>query len=110
MIGLKNLSNLRRYFDYIFVHIKKKVRLRPELSPKFFFNFKPEPDPKSPARLTTLGKNPALSMPIIINVCHLTNFHLENSVKQNCISLARPILTNNNLSVKIKIFADHQIY
>ena len=39
---------LRRYFDYIFVHIRKKVRLRPKLSPKFFFNFRPEPDQKSP--------------------------------------------------------------
>ena len=56
------------------------------------------------------GRNPALSIPIIINVCHLTNFHLGNSLKQNCISLARPMLTTNNLRVKITIFADHQIY
>ena len=34
---------LPSYFDYIFVHLRQKVRLRPELSPKF---------------LTTLGPNP----------------------------------------------------
>ena len=41
---------LPRYFDYIFVHLKQKARLTPEI----FVNFRPEPDPKSPARLTTL--------------------------------------------------------
>ena len=35
---------LRSYFDNIFVHLRQKVRLRPELSPKF---------------LSTLGPNPA---------------------------------------------------
>ena len=35
---------LPSYFDYIFVHLRQKVRLRPELSPKF---------------LSTLGPNPA---------------------------------------------------
>ena len=52
---------LLRYFDYIFVHLRQKVRLRPELSPKFLSTLgpnptrtRPEPDPKSPARLTTL--------------------------------------------------------
>ena len=43
----------------IFVHLRQKVRLRPKLSPKFLSTLgpspaKPEPDPKSPARLTTL--------------------------------------------------------
>ena len=35
---------LQSYFDYIFVHLRKKARLRAELSPKF---------------LSTLGRNPA---------------------------------------------------
>ena len=42
-LGLKNLAKLPRYFDHTFVHLRQKVRLRPELSPKF---------------LSTLGLNP----------------------------------------------------
>ena len=49
------------YFDYIFVHLRQKVRLRPESSPRFLSTLspnpartRPEPNPKSPARLTTL--------------------------------------------------------
>ena len=49
-------------FDYILVHLRQKVRLRPELhvSPIFLSTIgpnparaRPEPVPKSPARLTT---------------------------------------------------------
>ena len=54
MLGLKNLAMLPSNFDFIFVHQKQKARLRPDLSPKIFVNFRPEPDPKIPARLTTL--------------------------------------------------------
>ena len=39
---------LPSYFDYIFVHLRQKVRLRPELSPKF---------------LSTLGPNLARTRP-----------------------------------------------
>ena len=45
---------LSSYFDYIFVHLRQKARLGPELSPKFCHNFRPEPELKSPARLTAL--------------------------------------------------------
>ena len=54
---------LLSYFDYIFVHLRQKARLRPELSPTFLSTLgpnparirsEPEPDPKSPARLTIL--------------------------------------------------------
>ena len=45
---------LPSYFDYIFVHLRQKVRLSPEIKPDIFVNFRPAPDPKSPARLTTL--------------------------------------------------------
>ena len=41
---------LPSYFDYIFVHLRQKVLFRPEI----FVNFRPESEPKSPARLTTL--------------------------------------------------------
>ena len=43
-LGLKSLAILPRYFDYFFVHLRQKVRLRPELSPTF---------------LSTLSLNPA---------------------------------------------------
>ena len=36
---------LPSYFDYIFVHLRQKVRLKPELSPEIFVNFRPEPGP-----------------------------------------------------------------
>ena len=39
---------LPNYFDYIFVHPRQKVRLRPEMIPKF---------------LSTLGPNPARTRP-----------------------------------------------
>ena len=42
-LSLKNLAILPSYFDCIFVHLRLKARLRPELSPKF---------------LSTLGLNP----------------------------------------------------
>ena len=34
-LGLKNLARLPSYFAYIFVHLKQKARLRPELSQNF---------------------------------------------------------------------------
>ena len=43
-IRSENLSMLPIYFDYIFVHLRQKVRFRPELSPQF---------------VSTLGPNPA---------------------------------------------------
>ena len=49
MLGLKNLAMLPSYFDYIFVHLKQKARLRPDFSPKFLSTSGP-----NPARLTTL--------------------------------------------------------
>ena len=47
---------LPSYFDYIFVHLRQKVRLRPEI----FVKFRPDPNPKSPARLTTLMEETAM--------------------------------------------------
>ena len=34
-LDLKNLAMLPSYFDYTFVHLRQKVRLRPELMPTF---------------------------------------------------------------------------
>ena len=41
MLGLKNLAMLPSYFDYIFVQLWQKARLRPELSPKFLLTLGP---------------------------------------------------------------------
>ena len=49
-LNLKNLAMLPSYFDYIFVHLRQKVCLRPEQTkPEIFVNFRPKPDPKNPA-------------------------------------------------------------
>ena len=48
---------LSSYLDYIFVSLRQKTLLRAELSPKFCrlqVRTRPEHNPKSPARLTTL--------------------------------------------------------
>ena len=73
---------LPSYFDYIFVHLRQKVRLRPELSLKF---------------LSTLGANPARTRPekpgptynsdllyhfsITIQL-HLASFYAQNTLKK----------------------------
>ena len=46
---------LPSFSDYIFVHLKQKARLRPELSPKF---------------LSTLGPNPARKALPDLQLCH----------------------------------------
>ena len=46
-LGLKNLAILPSYFDYFFVHQRQKVRLRPELSPKFLSTLGPNPTRKA---------------------------------------------------------------
>ena len=40
-LGLKYLAMLQSYLDYIFVHLRRKVCLRPELSPKFLSTLGP---------------------------------------------------------------------
>ena len=40
---MKNLAMLPSYFDYIFVRLRQKARLRPELSPKFLSTLGPNP-------------------------------------------------------------------
>ena len=47
-LGLKNSAMLSSYFEYIFVHLRQKVCLRPELRTKF---------------LSTLSQNPARTRP-----------------------------------------------
>ena len=46
-LGLKNLAMLPGYFHYIFVHLRQKVRLGPELSPKFLSTSGPNPPRKA---------------------------------------------------------------
>ena len=38
---------LLRYFNYIFVRLRQKVRLKPELSPKFLSTLGPNPTRKA---------------------------------------------------------------
>ena len=40
---MKILAMLPSYFDYVFVHLKQKARLRPELSPKCLSTLSPNP-------------------------------------------------------------------
>ena len=47
MLGPKNLAKLPSYFDYIFVHLKQKACLRPDLSPKFLSTSGPNPTRKA---------------------------------------------------------------
>ena len=46
-MGLKNLAMLPSYFDYSFVHLRQKVRFRPELSSKFLSTLGPNPNRKA---------------------------------------------------------------
>ena len=42
-LSRKKLAMLPSYFDYIFVHLRQKVCLRPDLSPKFLLTLGPNP-------------------------------------------------------------------
>ena len=53
VLGQKNLAMLPSYFDYIFVYLKQKAHLRPDLSPKFLWTSDP-----NPARTRTRPENP----------------------------------------------------
>ena len=46
-LGLRNLAMLPSYFDYIFVHVRQKVRLTPKLSPKLLSTLGPNPTQKA---------------------------------------------------------------
>ena len=46
-LGLKNIAMLPKYLDCIFVHLRQKVRLRPELSTKFLSTLGPNPTRKA---------------------------------------------------------------
>ena len=47
MLGLINLAMLPGYLDYIFVQLRQKLRLRPELSPKFWSTLGTKPTRKA---------------------------------------------------------------
>ena len=61
---------LPNYFGYIFVHLRQKARLRPELSPKF---------------LSTLGPNSTQKGRPDLQVCHAL-LH-SNPYNYNCVFL-----------------------
>ena len=48
---LKNLAMLPSYFDYIFVHLRQKVRPKPILGPIFLSIFGPNPTRKAQPEL-----------------------------------------------------------
>ena len=52
---MKNLAMLPIYLDYSFVHLKQKVRLRPELSLKFLSTLGPNPTRKARPDLQLWG-------------------------------------------------------
>ena len=54
---------LLSYFDYIFVHLRQKVRLRPELGPKFLSTLGPNLTQKAwlNLQLCSVNVNPLFS-------------------------------------------------
>ena len=69
-LGLKNSTMLPSYFDYIFVHLRQKARLRPELSAKF---------------LSPLGPNPIRKAWPDLQLCHSVYF-MHNVCKKAGVS------------------------
>ena len=50
----KNFSNVAKLLWLFFCTPKTKGTSQARIKPEIFVNFRPEPEPKSPARLTTL--------------------------------------------------------
>ena len=71
---------LPSYFDYIFVHLRRNARLRPELNPKF---------------LSTLGPNPPRTRPDL-QLCHVFHSFAKNFVRILCHRLYN-FLTKQNI-------------
>ena len=46
-LSLKNLTMLPSHFDYILLHLRQKVSLRPDLSPKYLSILGPNPTRKA---------------------------------------------------------------
>ena len=59
MLGLKNFAMLPSYFDFIFVHLKQKARLRPDLSSKFLSTSGPNPTRKPGSTYNSVPPLPA---------------------------------------------------
>ena len=58
-LGLKNLAMFPIYFGYIFVHLRQKARLGPELSSNFLSPLDPNPTRKArPDLQLWRGKSP----------------------------------------------------
>ena len=61
------------YFDYIFVHLRQKVRLRPELSPTFLSTFGLNPartQPEKPAP----AYNSAVECTLVLALCYIKHY------------------------------------
>ena len=51
--GSEKFSNVANLFWSYFCALKAKSTSQAQIKPEILVNFRPEPDPKSPARLTT---------------------------------------------------------
>ena len=71
-LSLKNLPLLPSYFEYIFVHLRQKVRLRPELRPNF---------------LSTLGPNPARAPVEKPGQTYNSGFGSQNNSNKICFAV-----------------------
>ena len=91
-LNLKNLVMLPCYFDYIFMHLRQKVRLRPDLGSTFLSTLGP-----NPARTRARPEKPGPTYNSDVNYLHayvLLKLGSENRVifmtiysklpKQNC--------------------------
>ena len=74
---MKNLSMLPDYFDYIFVNLRQKVRLRPESNPKLLSSLSPNPARTRPEP----GPNPTRKTRPDLQLC--LGWLLAQSVKEN---------------------------
>ena len=95
---------LPSYFDYIFVHLRQKVLLKPELSPKFLSTLGPNPNPTRKARATYNSERSlfnyivASCQPVVGLLLQVLQYHVQLSWK------AKFAEWYNEISPCLKIF------
>ena len=67
-LGLKNLAMLPSYFDYMFLHLRQKVSLRPKLSPKFLSVLGPNRPEKPGPTYNSVAYNNGATQPVRIKL------------------------------------------
>ena len=88
---------LPTYFDYIFVHLRQKVPLKPELSPKFMSTLGPNPHPTRKARPDLQLWGGGWEIQLFLMALNLKNLVLLNATEsvQNIIQMAIFFLQNH---------------